>query len=491
MEKIKHDNILVFLITFVLFIPWELCININFSDEIWNFNNIYKMYLGYQIYAESNVIITPLFLCLGNAFFHLLGANIFVFRIYGATIISFFMLLTYIFLKELNIKKDICIIFLVSIFFYITYVFPLMGANYNILAICFYLLGVIYTIKTKEKTKKYYIIQGIVAFLVFFVKQNIGIYYILGFTINHIVEKEKIIEKAKKYIIFIVSFLVILAISLIAMYIKGNLSYFIDYCFLGIGDFAKENLKIDAWALLAAGIILLINIGLLIFLFKNKKTRDGLTKEKKKNLKEITIFSIPIMMTVYPIFNMPHIYIGIYICLINIFYILNIIFKNLKIKEIIKKVYRLTLLVIIIFFYFGAVNKFALWEKYMNSQTYYEYKDPFFGGFINYQLEDNIETIDEFISNSKEDVIILSPKAALYNIPLKINNGDYDLLLTGNLGSKGEKGIIEDIKQKKNCIYLLEDKQYIYQESKMIKEYVKNNLKEVGKIEEFTIYKNE
>jgi len=449
---------------------------------------IYKMYLGYQIYAESNVIITPLFLYLGNAFFHLLGANIFVFRIYGAVIISFIMLVTYMLLKALNIKKDICVAFVAIIFIFITYIFPLDGANYNYLVLCFYLLGIFYDIKEKEKTKRFYIIQGTIAFLVFFSKQNIGIFYIIGFTLNQILEKEKLIKKAKKYTVFIITFLIILATSLIAMYIKGNLGYFIDYCFLGVGDFAKENLAVDEVALLITYITVLINIGLLVFIFANKKTRENLTKEEKNNLRNLIIFSVPIMMAVYPIFNIPHVSVGIYVCLINNFYILNIIFKNLKVKEILKKIYRWTLLVIVLFFYFGSLNNFVLWKRFMYN---HEYKDPFFGGIMNYKLEENIETIDKFIMNSKEKVIILSPKAALYNIPLKINNGDYDLLLKGNLGSKGEMGILEEIKQKNNSVYLLEDEEYSYQESKIIKDYVKNNLKEIGTIEEFTIYKNE
>ena len=39
------------------------------GDELWNFNNAYKMYNGYTLYKDSNLIITPFFFYIAYALF--------------------------------------------------------------------------------------------------------------------------------------------------------------------------------------------------------------------------------------------------------------------------------------------------------------------------------------------------------------------------------------------------------------------------------------
>ena len=49
-------------------------------DELWNFQNTYKIYNNYQIYSDANIIITPLFYMLGLGFLKLFGATLIAFR---------------------------------------------------------------------------------------------------------------------------------------------------------------------------------------------------------------------------------------------------------------------------------------------------------------------------------------------------------------------------------------------------------------------------
>lgn len=73
-------------------------------------------------------------------------------------------------------------------------------------------------------------------------------------------------------------------------------------------------------------------------------------------------------------------------------------------------------------------------------------------------------------------------------VPIAKNNGVFDLLFLGNLGKDGENGIINKISKMKNTQILLLDKYEKIQESEKIEGYIKENLKLVGKIEDFDIY---
>ena len=66
-----------------------------------------------------------------------------------------------------------------------------------------------------------------------------------------------------------------------------------------------------------------------------------------------------------------------------------------------------------------------------------------------------------------------------------------DLTLKGNLGKDKVEGLILLINNMKE-VEILIDKNEIdmhYQESKKVREYVKNSMEKIGEIEEFEIYK--
>ena len=78
----KHDNIFAIILFFLSIFGITINVFITNSDELWNFQNIYKMYNGFQIYKDANVIVTPLFFWIGEFLFKILGANFFIFRVY-------------------------------------------------------------------------------------------------------------------------------------------------------------------------------------------------------------------------------------------------------------------------------------------------------------------------------------------------------------------------------------------------------------------------
>ena len=167
----KYDNLFVIIVIILSVTGIVLDIKLANSDEIWNFQNVYKMYNGFVIYKESNVIVTPLFFYIGEILFKLLGANFLIFRIYNIIIVTGIYFLEYKILKELKIRKKISLILVLFLILFKWYGLPSIQANYNSLAFLFYLLGVFCYIK---KYKYNNIIQGIILFLIFMSKQNIN-----------------------------------------------------------------------------------------------------------------------------------------------------------------------------------------------------------------------------------------------------------------------------------------------------------------------------
>ena len=77
-------------------------------------------------------------------------------------------------------------------------------------------------------------------------------------------------------------------------------------------------------------------------------------------------------------------------------------------------------------------------------------------------------------------------------IPLKSSNVEFDLPFRGNLGKNGEGGLLQKIINLKDTYILLDrnEKDVIYQESEIVRDYIKNNFEKDGEIEEFDIYIN-
>ena len=143
----RHDNIFVIMLIIFSIMGITLNVYVTNSDELWNFQNVYKIYNGYQIYKDANVIVTPLFFWMGKFLFEILGANFFTFRIYNVFIMSTIYFITYLLLKNIKISKKISIIIILTLIILKKYGMILVEANYNNLALMLCLLGIILNIK--------------------------------------------------------------------------------------------------------------------------------------------------------------------------------------------------------------------------------------------------------------------------------------------------------------------------------------------------------
>ena len=476
----RHNNTFVVMLIFLSIFGITLNVNLESSDELWNFQNIYKMYNGFQIYKDANVIITPLFFWIGEIIFKILGANFLSFRIYNMIIMTFLFFTTYLILKELKISKKTSLIIVLTLIVLKRYYIILGEANYNMLALSFFILGIYFYLKNYKYNN---IIQGIIIFLIFSTKQNIGVFYILGLLIYEIFLKK---EKIKNIFIKFFIFIFLLIIMLFKFYLDNNLLYFINYAFLGISEFATQNIFIDISNSILTLFFIIINLSLFIVFIKNKK----INSEEKNRLTILECFSIPLIFVMVPIQNEAHFLIGIYLSIIEFIYLIKIFFRELGIK-INNKIIKCVLITFLLFTCTYSIFNFVQWQGLIKLDEYkFTEEEPFYGSLYRDELMKNINNVKQYIEKKERNVIVLSHKAALYMVPLKRNNGIFDLPFKGNFGKEGEEGLINKIKKLKDTEILIEkdEDNITYQESKLVREYIINNMDKIGEIEEFDIY---
>lgn len=211
----KHDNWFCLILIILSIYGVTINLGIENTDELWNFQNVYKIYNGFQIYEDANVIVTPLFFWIGKILFLILGANLLTFRIYNILIMTSLYFVTYLLLKQLKINRKIAIIIVLIFMIFKNYSFVLAQANYNTMALALCILGVLLYIK---KYRYHTIIQAILLFLIFSTKQNIGVFYAIGLFFSELISKNEIKAKIKNIMIEGFLFLAFLVLLLLYFY---------------------------------------------------------------------------------------------------------------------------------------------------------------------------------------------------------------------------------------------------------------------------------
>lgn len=220
--------------------------------------------------------------------------------------------------------------------------------------------------------------------------------------------------------------------------------------------------------------------------------------EKINNLLTILVYSISIIIVMYPISDEIHFLIGSFISIIGLIYVAILLLQKIYNKIIYNKKYKaykiLTLVVwvlmltIILTVTINNIYKYIKIDK-NNKISHFRNIE------INPNLENRINRIDEYILKKEQEnknVYILDAEAAIYMIPLDKYNKDYDMFLKGNIGKDGEEGQIEKIKQRdESTLYLIrkENKRSNWQTPMSVVRYIRNNLEKIDDIEIYDVYK--
>lgn len=277
---------------------------------------------------------------------------------------------------------------------------------------------------------------------------------------------------------------------------NGVISYFYDYCILGVKTFVNyisyfyllksQNLSIKILSILIPLSLIGLFIYTIIFTPRTKK---------KQCLYIMFAYGIASFVVTFPISDNIHFLIGslpTIICIIYIAY--NFIEKQLN-RKYMQKFYKpfyiaflscFTGTLIFILFIYSIVSI----DLYMVSAKHYKELENFKYIPISENLVKTIKNIDEYIIKN-EKVYILDAEAAIYMIPINRYNKDYDMFLKGNLGSKGEDGQIEKIKNEDALFLIMKDKYTRnWQNPEKVRKYIKQNMEKVDEFMHYDVYTN-
>ena len=472
----KHDYIFIAIVILVIISGFAVNANGGPNDSFWNFANIYKMHEGEQIYTDINIIITPLFFYIGEIFMYIFGSNYIAYQIYNIITTAILFVLIYHLFRKLKIQKLTAMTYVIASLVALM-PFYISATNYNVIALLFSILGIANLIK-KEQDTKAAIFQGIIAFLVFMSKQNIGAFYIIGLILYAIISKKGI----KQLLISATAFLIGVIITIIAFLLNGNLYSFIDYAFLGISEFATKNMYIEITSILIFFVYIAIILYAFIIIF-NKKI--DIEKEIKENVKILLSFAIPFVFVAYPIFNVYHLILAGILPYILLVYSLTVTIKQAKLKKI-------TIIGTICIAIFSIYLFTDYIRKITNEDYYFKGEHPYNGMLIEEEQYNEMQEVCNFIKENNAngiDVKILSHRAMWYLTQLHQFNGEMDLPFYGNLGQDGEDGLIESIKNLKNTkVLILKEGETRSQESEKVEEFIRQSYEKVEEISMFEVY---
>ena len=289
---------------------------------------------------------------------------------------------------------------------------------------------------------------------------------------------------------------------IVYLLITNSLIDFINYAILGIKTFSNkiayigllqdDNLEIRILAVLIPASIMLNAIILLVARILKREN------DEFKNILTILIYSVSIIIVMYPISDKIHFLIGSFIALIGLIYQIYLLGKILyrKIRLAQKyKVYKITILLIQVSIFAGiaiyGINNLYNYIRVEKNERIAHYKNI----EISEGLVERIDEIDAYISeqeNNGKKVYILDAEAAIYMIPLNKYNKDYDMFLKGNIGKDGEQGQIKKIQNRNDKeLYLIRNSKLRsnWQTPLDVVNYIRENLENIGEVSIYEIYR--
>lgn len=315
-------------------------------------------------------------------------------------------------------------------------------------------------------------------------------------------DKEQFKQYIKIAVTRIIGILIPVAILFIYLIMTGAIQEFVNYAVLGISTFSNkisystllqnDKLEIKVLSILMPISIMLMAIILIVTKILKKEN------EKVQKLLTILIYSLSIIIVMYPISDEIHFLIGSLISIIGLIYMVILLGEKIynKIDYSKKhKLYKIITLIIWIFLLVLILTK-AINNIYVYANTEKNTEIAHFKNIeIGQILKNRINEIDNYIFEKEQEgkkVYILDAEAAIYMIPLDKYNKDYDMFLKGNIGKDGEEGQIEKIKQRQeNELYLIrkENLNLNWQTPVNVIKYIRNNLEKIEEIEIYEVYK--
>ncbi len=480
----KYDYIIVSIIILIVVVITVFQTELDPTDNLWCYGNIYKLFTGKKLYSEVNTVQTHIFFVMGEMLFKLFGANYYTFMAYGICTMFIFYILLYQILRTLKIRKLLSVFGIVTIIS-ISLLFLRCAPNYNTMGFVFIELGVLYNLKNKEKRKFDFLINAILIILSGFTLQKLGLSYIIGYTFCELYKNESKKQAIVNLLKTASMTIIILSIIVLVLNLQGNLDSFIDVCVLGVKEFISE-VSIVSLIRIVCSAILAIS-----FLFVLKK-RKLVGKEFIQNAFMVLGFAVGTSIIVFPIINEYHSILANMLWMILLIYEFSIIIEALLSEKIILNL----IYAVIIFTTLALLLKtLSLLIQPTEKQRINDKNNIFYGALISKEITDNIKNVEEYIRKQEQegrDVKVLSTYAMLYTLELDINNWYFDEPLKGNMGLNGDQKMINYINSMKNGVLLVEDEEKstysCFQFTEEVRDYVEENYEYIESIENYKVY---
>lgn len=487
-------NILIFIFIFIVCFSNIMTKTIGNLDEIWNYNFARNMADGLVPYKDFNMVPMPGLFMICAVVFKIFGNQLIVMRFLAVILMSVIFFMGYKILEYIT-KKEIALLLLILLLVVFK---DILCIDYNYATLLIALVLLFLEIKREKENILEFnfrsdFLLGLIAGISILFKQTTGLAISLaciGYKIFAIREKSQIKIFLKIAFTRLLGVLIPVFCLIIYLIINDAIVSFVDYTILGLktfsnkipySDWLKENLFL--------GIIVPLSIVIMFILLFFKKT--------KKYIYPFFAYSISSFVVTFPISDKIHFFMGSFITFLAITYLIYELCIKGEIGNF-NKVIRLTLYGIMNFFtiFLLLILLFSSIAKIQNDyiEVDKENKLTHFEGIPeNIGLNERIFEIDDYILKQRDNgkvVYILDAEAAIYNIPLDIYHKDYDMFNKGNLGAKGEQGIIDRIKDEKNAIYLIKKDNLNWQNPNEVREYILDNLSYKGEISIFWIFEN-
>ncbi|MBP3707058.1 MAG: glycosyltransferase family 39 protein [Clostridia bacterium] len=464
-------------------------------DELWNFNVARCISNGLVPYRDISMVSTPLLGFILAIPLKLCGQELYVSRI--VTIIFFVIVFAifHIILRKLDIKKEISYF---SVMLLLFMVLDFVAINYNILALIFALLIVLFEIQyiknSRWKKPGIDFVIGLLGGFMVCAKQSLGMIVCAVSILSLLFYIDAKSDIKKTCIRALTRFIgMIIPILVFIIYLVANNAFqgFLDYSILGIKTFSNQipyssllHSKYSGIMILSVAFPIILAIAVvtnIIWKIKNKESNIFYV---------LTIYSIAMFSVVFPIADNEHFIVAMVLPIILCIYSINAyIRKNVKIdfKYVLEFVNIFTMV---------FVFSITLWIEFSNIEplgkiSKYQFQNHYKYISISNDFNAAINKIDDYITSSPKKVYILDASAAVYMIPIDRYNKDYDMFCLGNLGSGGENAQIERIKNE-DAIYMImkDDARLNWQNPSKVRAYIKENLEFVETIESYDVYRH-
>ena len=486
-EKILE---IVFWLAVIILITSSILLKpLNDLDEMWNYNFSKNILEGRLPYKDFNIIIMPLVPYIGTVFLAIFGNEMFSMRIFA--IVTNFLILFIFYKILLNIKadKNLSKLMVLGMLYLLN---THLRIDYNFFTLMMLLLIIYIEIKNVQnihkKNQKIDIALGILAGLCVCSKQTIGIcitIVTLFYQIMFIKDKDDFKIFIKKLVDKFIGFLAVFMLLIIYFSVFNLWKDFIDYAILGIKDFSNKIpyillIKSKKWYLKVLSIIVPIYLVTNLIYVLASRIKD---KELDANNIIILAYSWASISVIFPISDEIHFLVGCIPSIIGMVYTISKkFFYDNKRWILIETASQVLTIYIVVIAILNSVKMVSALKQTGKEIDHFK--------LIPNSSYSTVLEVDDYIKKQTKDVYILDSSAVLYTIPIDQYKKNYDMFNKGNLGSKGEDGIIEDLKNKANIQILILQDNYRrnWQTPLKVIDYVKNDLSKIGSIGIFDIY---